>query len=295
MEVKFSEQEQQLLAANDSVVAALAEVAAECDSKRLPPRAAWAAYQTAGLKGLLTPPEQGGHGVRAALMARMSESLGAVDPIGTITFLPQEYCIAAIARYGHHPWHEAIRQTLLAGELMTGFVLTEPDTGSDASAISTLASRSGDGWRLNGAKAWVTNAPYIDEYFVFVQTAAGSGAAGIAGFLVPRTASGVTFSAPYDLLGGHIGTICDLHFDSVDLASERLVVPPGQGLRAALSAIDLARINVAAMCCGALATALDTALDYTTTRHAFGQPLANFQGLQWQLAEVATIRMPRAP
>ncbi|MBI4695015.1 MAG: acyl-CoA/acyl-ACP dehydrogenase [Gammaproteobacteria bacterium] len=288
MSMSFSQDEQRLLEANDCVVAALAGVAAECDRDRCPPREAWTAYVAAGLKGLLTPKDKGGHAARAAVMTRMSEALGAVDPIGAITFLPQEYCIAAIAQFGQHAWHDEIRATLLAGAKTTGFVLTEPGAGSDAARITTLASRTSEGWRIDGVKAWVTNAPYIDEYFVFVQTEAGSGAAGIAGFLVPRDAPGLTVSAPYELLGGHIGNICDLHLDDVRIAPERLVVPPGMGLRAALSAIDLARINVAAMCCGALATGLAVALDYTTQRHAFGRPIAQFQGLQWQLAEVAT-------
>jgi alkylation response protein AidB-like acyl-CoA dehydrogenase len=288
MSISLSQDEQRLLAANETVVAALASVAAECDRDRRPPREVWDAYVAAGLKGLLTPADKGGHAARAAIMVRMSEALGAVDPIGAITFLPQEYCIAAIAAFGEHPWHDDIREALLAGRKTTGFVLTEPGAGSDAARISTLATRTAGGWQIDGVKAWVTNAPYIDEYFVFVQTRAGSGAAGIAGFLVPRDAPGITVSAPYDLLGGHIGSLCDVFFDGVRIAPERLVVPPGMGLRAALSAIDLARINVAAMCCGALATALAVALDYITKRQAFGQPIAQFQGLQWQLAEVAT-------
>ena len=288
MTTALSDDEQQLLAQNEQVVRVLAEIAAECDQHQRPPREMWTAYVDAGLKGLLAPKDRGGHATRAAVMARMSEALGAIDPIATITCLPQEYCIAAIASYGSHPWHDEMLNRLLAGETLTGFLLTEPGVGSDASAIKTLATRTDDGWRLDGAKAWVTNAPYIDEYFVFVQTEAGSGAGGIAGLLVPRTADGVTVSKPYELLGGHVGNICDVRFDGVQLAAERLVVPPGEGLRAALSAIDLARINVAAMCCGALATGLQIALDYTARRQAFGQPIAEFQGLQWQLAEVAT-------
>ncbi|MGR8948962.1 MAG: acyl-CoA dehydrogenase family protein [Gammaproteobacteria bacterium] len=284
----LSDYEQQLLVKNDKVVRALEKVSATSDLSRRPPTEAWQAYIEAGLKGLLVSQDQGGHAASAAVMVRMSEALGAIDPIATLTFLPQEYCIAAVARYGKHPWHQDMLKTFIAGEKSTGFLLTEPGAGSDAAAVTSLALADSSGWRLNGAKAWVTNAPYIDEYFVFAQTQAGSGASGIAGFLVPRVSPGVSVSEPYELLGGHVGSICEVRFDDVLLASERLVVPPGEGMRAALSAIDLARINVAAMCCGALATGLDIALDYTTSRHAFGQAIANFQGLQWQLAEVAT-------
>ena len=284
----LSDYERQLLARNDEVVSVLKTISPQCDLSREPPREVWQAYIAAGLKGLLVSQAQGGCEASAAVMVRMSEALGAIDPIATLTFLPQEYCISALARYGHHAWHEEMLRVFIAGEKSTGFVLTEPDVGSDATAITTLALADTGGWRLNGTKAWVTNAPYIDEYFVFAQTEAGSGARGIAGFLVPRESAGVNISEPYELLGGHVGNICNVRFENVILASERLIVPPGDGMRAALSAIDLARINVAAMCCGALATGLDIALDYTTTRKAFGEVIANFQGLQWQLAEVAT-------
>lgn len=284
----MTEEEKMLLAANEKVAEVSAGVAAACEAERRPPREVWQAYADSGLKGMLVPKEKGGHAVRAAVMARMSEALGRADPIAALTYVPQEYCMAAIARYGHHPWHEEMLKRLMAAEISTGFMLTEPHAGSDATAITTTATKGGQGWTMNGAKAWVTNAPHIDEYFVFAQTEPGSGAKGIAGFLVPRDAAGVEVGPPYEMLGGHVASIADVAFKDVALAPERLVVPPGEGLRAALSAIDMARINVAAMCCGALAVGLEAALDYTTRRRAFGQAIANYQGLQWQLAEVAT-------
>ncbi len=288
MQTTYSEHEQRLLASNERVGETLAAVSAAGDATGRPPREAWEAYIAEGLKGLLIPQAKGGHAARAVVMAKMSETLGAIDIIAPLTFLPQEYCIAAVAAHSEHSWHDEIQRSFLAGDKSTGFLLTEPSAGSDATAIKTLARPAGDGWRLDGSKAWVTNAPYIDEYFVFVQTEGNSGAAGIAGFLVPRESPGVGVSEPYKLLGGHVGNICDVSFDDVALPPESLVVPPGKGIQAALSAIDLARVNVAAMCCGALQTGLDTALAYTTSRHAFGQRLADFQGLQWQLAELAT-------
>lgn len=284
----FTAEEERLIAANDKVAAAVEVVAAECEAERRPPREVWTVYAEAGLKGMLVPKAKGGHALKAAVMARMSEVLGRADPIAALTIVPQEYCIAALARYGHHAWHEEMLKALIAAEKSTGFLLTEPEAGSDAAAITTLARRDRDGWRLSGTKAWVTNAPHIDEFFVFAQTEPDSGAKGIAAFLVPRTAPGVHVGQPYDMLGGHAASIADVVFQDVPLEPERLVVPAGEGLRAALSAIDLARINVAAMCCGALAVGLETALDYTTGRRAFGAPVASFQGLQWQLAEVAT-------
>jgi alkylation response protein AidB-like acyl-CoA dehydrogenase len=284
----YTDEERRLIDANQRVADAAARVAHDCEANRRPPREVWEAYAEAGLKGMLVPREQGGLAVRAGVMARMSEALGRADSIAALTVVPQEYCMGAIARYGDHPWHEESLKRLMAAEITTGFLLTEPDAGSDATALKTTATRTGDGWSMTGAKAWVTNAPYIDEYFVFAQTEPGSGAKGIAGFLVPRESAGVEVGPPYEMLSGHVASIADVRFDGVALAPERMVVPPGEGLRAALSAIDMARINVSAMFCGALSVGLETALDYTADRSAFGQKLASFQGLQWQLAEVAS-------
>lgn len=284
----FSDEERRLLDANRRVAGVAASVAADCEANRRPPREVWQAYADAGLKGMLVPAAKGGHAVRAPVMAAMSEDLGRADPIAALTFVPQEYCMGAIAAYGTHDWHEEMLGRLMRAEVSTGFLLTEPGAGSDATAMTTLATRTSDGWTLGGTKAWVTNAPWIDEFFVFAQTEPGSGAKGMAGFLVPRERDGVTVGEPYEMLGGHVASIADVTFADVVLEKERMVMPPGEGLRAALSAIDMARINVAAMCCGALAVGLETALDYTTQRTAFGQSLASFQGLQWQLAEVAT-------
>ncbi|MDP6708436.1 MAG: acyl-CoA dehydrogenase family protein [Alphaproteobacteria bacterium] len=288
MRIELAADERKLVAAAGEVADVAARVAGACEAERRPPREVWEAYREAGLKGMLVPAAKGGHALSATAMARISEILGTADPAVALTVIPQEYCMQAIAAYGDAPWHGEILGQLMAGEKLTGFLLTEPTGGSDAAAIQSLAVRDGNAWRLNGSKAWVSNAHHADEYFVFVQTEAGSGSKGIAGFLVPRTAPGVTIGSPYEMLGGHAVGIADVTFDDVALAPERLVVPPGEGLRAALSAIDLARINVAAMCCGTLQAGLDAALDYATTRQAFGRPIASFQGLHWELAEVAT-------
>ncbi len=280
--------EAQLVAAGRRVAKIAADSAADCEADKRPPREVWQAYRQAGLKGLLVPREQGGHALSALGMAQISEALGGADPAAALTFIPQEYCMAAIATYGHHPWHWQILKTLMAGEKLTGFLLTEPQAGSDVAAIATLARRDGNGWRLTGSKAWVSNAPHIDEHFVFAQTEPGAGAKAIAGFLVPADAPGVRIGEPYRLIGGHVAAIADVHFEDVALAPERMVVPPGHGLRAALSAIDLARVNVAAMCCGMLQVGLDVALAYAAQRQAFGHAIAEFQGLQWMLADVAT-------
>jgi alkylation response protein AidB-like acyl-CoA dehydrogenase len=288
MQRELTAEETRLVSAGRDVAQVAFRIALDGELNRRPPRQLWDAYRQAGLKGLLVPRAKGGHALSALAMAHISEAIGAADAIAALTIIPQEYCMAAIAAYAHHPWHEQILKALMAGEKLAGFLLTEPQGGSDVAALQTVARPQGDGWLLDGAKAWATNAAHADEYLVFAQTRPGAGATGIAGFLVPRAAMGVEIGRPYDLLGGHAAGICDVRFNNVALGGERLVVPPGEGLRAALSAIDLARINVAAMCCGMLEVGLTTALRYGSERRAFGQAIVEFQGLQWQWADVAT-------
>ena len=158
----LTDEEAKLVEAGCKVAAVVEKFAGVCERDRRPPRETWEAYRAAGLKGLLVPKAQGGHALSAFAMAHISEAIGAADPATALTFIPQEYSMAAVARYASHPWHHEILQTLMAGERLTGFLLTEPQAGSDAAAIATHAEETADGWQLNGCKAWVSNAAHMD-------------------------------------------------------------------------------------------------------------------------------------
>ncbi len=177
---------------------------------------------------------------------------------------------------------------MLDGSTLGAFLLTEPGVGSDATAITTTAIANGNGWVLNGEKAWVTNATDAGLLSVYAQTDPGSGAKGIAAFLVRADQPGVIREDAYEMLGAHATGTGGFCFDRVNLDADQLFVPPGHAFRAAIEAIDLARIVVSAMCAGMLRRGLETAVDYLKNRQAFGAPLSERQGLQWMLADVAT-------
>jgi len=266
----------------------VAPQAATWEQARSMPVATLRAAAEAGLTGLLLPAEAGGHGLSYTAMARVMEEMAAADMAFAFSLVVHNNLMGNIAANGDAAQQARHLPALLAGERIGAFLLTEPSGGSDAAAIRTRAVRDGDGWRLDGAKAWVTNAAHADLLSVYAQTEPEEGWRGIACFLVDAEAPGVVREPPYSLLGGHAMGAGGFGFEAVRVTDADMLVPPGRGFKAAMAGIDLARANVAAMCCGMLRTGLDVALRQASARMAFGQPVAAFQGLQWQLADVAT-------
>jgi alkylation response protein AidB-like acyl-CoA dehydrogenase len=177
---------------------------------------------------------------------------------------------------------------MLAGELLGAFLLTEPGAGSDATAIATAARPDGDGWIIDGEKAWITNGVAAGLLLVFAQTDPARGWRGIASFLVEAASAGVTRLPAYDMLGGHALGACGLRFAGVRVGPEAMFQAPEQAFKGAMGGINIARVGVAAMCCGMMQNALDTAIEAARARPVFGQHVADFQGIQWALADAAT-------
>jgi alkylation response protein AidB-like acyl-CoA dehydrogenase len=176
---------------------------------------------------------------------------------------------------------------MLDGSAIAAFCLTEPDAGSDAAAISCAATRTAGGWRLDGEKAWVTNGAAADVFMVYAQTDPKQGHRGIASFLVRRDNPGLDRTEPYGLLGGHALGTTSVSLRSCEVTAGALLAPPGDGFKAAMAGINTARVDVAAMCCAMLRDSLRTAIERVKGRHAFGRPLAEFQGLQFGLVDAA--------
>jgi len=258
------------------------------EQSRTMPVATLRAAAAAGLTGLLVPSEAGGRGLGYTALARVVEELSAADMAFAFSLVVHNNLMANIGANGDAGQRARHLPSLMSGERIGAFLLTEPSGGSDAAAIRTRAVRDGNAWVLDGAKAWVTNAAGADLLSVYAQTDPEQGWRGIACFLVDADAPGVTREAAYAMLGGHAMGAGGFRFDGVRLTEADLLVPPGRGFKAAMAGIDLARANVAAMCCGMLRCGLDTALREASRRQAFGQAVAEFQGLQWQLADVAT-------
>ena len=243
-----------------------------------------------GLAGVLVKPEQGGLGLSATTTLKVFEALAAAHLPFAFALVVHVNLTSAIARLGTHEQQQRWLPKLLSGAAIGAFCLTEPTAGSDPAAISTHAELKSEQWCINGEKAWVSNGAYADLLSVYAQTDASQGWRGIATLLVDANdqQDAITRLPNYALLGGHALGTTGLQFNDVCVAADALLAPAGQGFKAAMAGIDLARILLSGMCCGILQDSLDFTLAYTEQRRAFGKPIAEFQGLQWSLADVAT-------
>lgn len=241
-----------------------------------------------GLCALLVAREDGGAALGCRDTARVMEILSGACMAFAFGLVVHNNLAGAISRLGTREQKARYLPPMLAGRLVGAFLLTEPDAGSDAAAIATRATRDGNGWVLDGAKAWCSNATTAGVLSVYAQTEPGAGARGIASFLVDADAPGVTREPAYEMLGGHALGAGGFRFDACRVGADAVLAPPGEGFRAAMAGIDLARAVLAAMCCGILDAGLAHALAYARGREMFGRTTADFQGVQWMLADVAT-------
>lgn len=174
---------------------------------------------------------------------------------------------------------------IAAGEAVAGFALSEPQAGTDVSALALAAEPDGDGWRLTGEKTWISNAPDADVYTVFARTTPGAGARGLSAFLVPRASAGLS-GERIELLAPH--AIGRLRFDGVAVSRAQLLGEPDRGFAVAMRTLDMFRPSVGAFAIGMAQAAIDATVAHTTERTAFGRPLKEFQAVSHRMAEIAT-------
>ena len=289
MDAGLSHEERQLIAdaaafARDAV----APTAADWERDRTMPLETFRAAAGLGLCGMMVAREHGGLGIRFAAAMGVFEELATACMAFAFSLEVQNNLARSIAGHGTAAQIGRHLPALLSGEAIGAFLLTEQSTGSDAAAIATTAVRDGDGWVIDGEKAWVTNAAAADLLCVFAQTDASRGWRGIAAFLVEADNPGVARGAPYEMMGGHATGTGGFSFSGCRVADDAVLLGPGGGFKEAMRGIDVARVGVGALCCGMLRAGLDRALDYAAERRAFGQAIIEFQGLQWMLADVAT-------
>jgi alkylation response protein AidB-like acyl-CoA dehydrogenase len=262
--------------------------AAAWEAKREHPRAALEQAAAVGLVGLLVPKDLGGKGFSFTALVRILEELAYADVAFAFAVVVHNNLMFNIARNGNDEQRARFLPPLMAMDKVGCFMLTEPNAGSDATALQTRARRDGGNWVIDGAKAWVSNAANGGTLSVYAQTDPEQGHRGIACFIVDAEAPGVVREDPYALLGAHALGTGGFRFEGCVVSDDDILVPPGEGFKAAMAGIDLARAAVAAMCTGMMQCGLDTAVAYMKGRTAFGRPISEFQGLQWQLADVAT-------
>jgi alkylation response protein AidB-like acyl-CoA dehydrogenase len=175
---------------------------------------------------------------------------------------------------------------LAAGEGGFSYCLSEPDAGSDAVRMKTKAVRDGDGWVLDGVKRWITNAGWSEYYTVMAVTDPDASSKGISAFVVEKSDEGVSFGAPEKKLGIKGSPTREVYLDKVRIPADRMIGEEGTGFATAMKTLDHTRVTIAAQAVGVAQGALDYALGYAKERQQFGKPIADFQGLQFMLADM---------
>ncbi len=251
------------------------------------PREVVAEYAALGLAALQVSVARGGHGasyrckllVAGAIAAHCFPTAFALNNMqGSVTRMEREGSPDQIARY---------LPGLMAGSIVNAPSLSEPGAGSDFAAIATVAAQVPGGWRITGEKAWVTNGVFAEQLIMYAQTSPGSGARGIASFIVNLDSAGIQRLPPERLMGGSAIGACGIRLTDVFVPDADLFAPPGEAFKRGLRGITGARIHVAAMINATVEASLRVAVRYAGRRQAFNKPLLVHQGLRWQLVDVA--------
>ncbi|MBT3163392.1 acyl-CoA dehydrogenase family protein [Streptomyces sp. Vc74B-19] len=251
------------------------------------PRELFTLLSESGLLGLPYDSEYGGGDQPYEVYLQVLEELARARltvALGVSVHTLASYPLAAFGTKEQRAEH---LPAMLGGGLLGAYCLSEPSSGSDAASLRTRAVRDGSDWVIDGTKAWITHGGVADFYTVMARTGA-EGPRGISAFLVPADTEGVGAAAPEKKMGMKGSPTAQVHFDGVRVPDARRIGDEGQGFAIALSALDGGRLGIAACAIGVAQAALDEALGYATERRQFGRPIADFQGLRFMLADMAT-------
>lgn len=251
------------------------------------PREVFTLLSGSGLLGLPYASEFGGGDQPYEIYLQVLEELAAARLTVGLGVSVHSLSCHALAGYGTKEQQAEHLPAMLGGGLLGAYCLSEPASGSDAASLRTKAVRDGDEWVISGTKAWITHGGVADFYTVLARTG-GEGARGISAFLVPGDAEGLNAALPEKKMGMKGSPTAQINFDGVRVGDARRIGEEGQGFAIALSALDSGRLGIAACAIGVAQAALDEALRYATERRQFGRPIADFQGLRFMLADMAT-------
>jgi alkylation response protein AidB-like acyl-CoA dehydrogenase len=262
------------------------KAAEEEDAGRFP-RELFTLLSRSGLLGLPYDSEYGGGDQPYEVYLQVLEELAAARLTVGLGVSVHSLASYALAAYGTKEQQVEHLPAMLGGGLLGAYCLSEPHSGSDAAALRTKAVRDGDAWVITGTKAWITHGGIADFYTVMARTG-DEGPRGISAFLVPGDAEGLSAAVPEKKMGMKGSPTAQVHFDGVRVPDDRRIGEEGQGFAIALSSLDSGRLGISACAIGVAQAALDEALAYATERRQFGKPIADFQGLRFMLADMAT-------
>jgi alkylation response protein AidB-like acyl-CoA dehydrogenase len=270
----------------------LGPAVAAAEHDRLFPREVFKLIGRAGLLGLPYPEQLGGAGQLYETYLQVVEELaGAWLTIGLGVSVHVLSCFPLVSA-GTSGQQDRWLPRMLSGDLLGAYCLSEPHSGSDAAALRTRAALDGDRYVIDGVKAWITHAGEADFYTLFARTSGDSeGPArskGISCIYVPAETPGVSAAPPEHKMGMTASVTAQMLFSGASLGRDHLIGQEGRGFSLALSALDSGRLGIAAISTGLARAALDTAVTYASERQQFGKPIAEFQGLSFMLADMAT-------
>ena len=240
-----------------------------------------------GLYGITIPAEYGGLGLNAEESVQVFFELCRAAPaFRSVTGINNGLGSSSILHDGNDEQRNRYVRRLASGELIAAFCLTEPDSGSDAGALTTTARRDGDHYVVNGTKRYITNAPEAGIFILMARTdPAKAGAAGVSAFIVERDTPGLSVAKPDRKMGQKGAHLADVIFEDCRIPASALIGQEGQGFKIAMRALDRGRVHIAAMCVGISERLIDEGLTYALERPQFGKPIAEYQLIQAMLAD----------
>jgi butyryl-CoA dehydrogenase len=267
----------------------VAPKAAELDKSGRWPSEIIARMAELGFLGMAIPEEYGGAGLdTVSYVLAMEEISAACASSGVIMSVNNSLFCDPVYKFGTDAQKKTVLTKVARGEKLGCFGLTEPMSGSDAQTMATTATKTADGWVINGAKNWITNGPHADYILVFAVTDRVDGRVKHTAFLVERGTPGFTQNARDHKLGIHAAHSCTVFFENCHVPDSAIVGKVGEGFKVAMATLDGGRIGIATQAIGIARAALDVSVGYAKERKSFGVPIAQHQAIQFMLADMAT-------
>lgn len=290
MDFELSEEQRAFVqSARDFALAELAPHAAHWDAEGIFPKDTIAKSGELGFCGLYAPESIGGLALPRLDATLVFEEMAALDPSTTAFVTIHNMATWMLGNWGSETVRAQWGEALTSGTKLASYCLTEPGAGSDAASLKTRALREGEDYLITGSKAFISGAGSTDLLIVMARTGEpGSGAAGISAFAVPADAPGIAYGKKEEKMGWNSQPTRSISFDQVRVPAQNLLGQQGDGFKIAMKGLDGGRINIATCSIGAAQGALNAAQRYMHDRRQFGRPLADFQALQFKLADMAT-------
>jgi len=239
-----------------------------------------------GLLGIVIPTEYSGAGYSNLDYVIILEEISKVDPsVGLVVAAHNSLCSNHLNLFANEEQKKKYLTRLASGQTLGAWGLTEPAAGSDAAALKTRAQKMGDHWILNGSKIFITNGSLAEISVVMAVTDLEKKRKGISAFILEKGMKGFKAGKKEDKLGIRSANTAELVFEDVRVPAENMVGEEGTGYRAAMTVLDGGRVSIAGFSLGIAAGALEESIKYAKERNQFGQPIANFQAIQWMLAD----------